>query len=352
VTQEPAYHSISSYGDLNGPVTKHSSFFLNGNYSNDQANTIVNAQVLDANLNQTSFIQALATPNSAGSFSGRFDTSIGKKSTLIVRYSLSQSQQTNTGVGQFALASQGFNSNSTTQTLQVSNSQILSAKIVNDTRFQYIRSRTHQAPNSFDPAIVVQGAFTGGGNNIGTFRDNQDRYELQNYVSAAAGKQFFTFGGRLRANRDANYSLANYNGEYIFSSLAAYQITQQGLKSGLTPAQIRAAGGGASQFNLTAGTPSVAVTLADVGLFFQDDWKAKPNFTVSYGLRFAVAESHQQSRRLGPSSRLRLELWRRKEQASPLRSASRHRNLLRSLSLQQCAPGPAAERHHATTVRL
>jgi hypothetical protein len=27
VTQEPAYHSISSYGDLNGPVTKHSSFF-------------------------------------------------------------------------------------------------------------------------------------------------------------------------------------------------------------------------------------------------------------------------------------------------------------------------------------
>ena len=35
----------------------------------------------------------------------------------------------------------------------------------------------------------------------------------------------------------------------------AYQITEQGLQAGLTPAQIQANGGGASQFTLSAGTP-------------------------------------------------------------------------------------------------
>ena len=286
VTQEPAYYSFFSNANLSGPVTHHSSFFATSNHRTAQSNAVVNAQVLDSNLNQTSFTQAVPTPLTTNNVSGRFDTMAGKNSTMIFRYIWENTQQVNGGIGQFALASQGFNSNSTIQTLQVSNSQVLSPRIVNDTRFQYVRSRTSQTPNSLDPAVVVQGAFTGGGNNIGFYRDNQDRYELQNYVSAAEGKHYFTFGGRLRAGRDASHALANFNGEFIFSSLAAYQITQQGLHSGLTPAQIRTAGGGASQFNLTAGTPDLAVTLVDAGLFFQDDWKAKPNLTLSYGLRF------------------------------------------------------------------
>lgn len=286
VTQEPPYYSANFYATLSGPLTKHSSFFLNGGHRISHAESIVNAQILDSNFNPVNFTQAVSTPSASTSFNVRVDTSLGKKSTLVARYSFDQSHDAGGGIGQFALATQGFDNYNTNQSIQISNSEIFSAKVIDDTRFRYARNRTHQTPSSFAPAIVVQGAFTGGGSNAGAYRDNQDNYEFQNYTSAALGKHFLNFGTRLRDTRDANFSRANYNGEYIFDTLAAYQITQQGLAAGSTSAQIRASGGGASQFNLTAGTPNVAVNVFDAGLFLQDDWKTRPNVTLSYGLRF------------------------------------------------------------------
>ena len=58
------------------------------------------------------------------------------------------------------------------------------------------------------------------------------------------------------------------------------------MAAGLSPAQIRAAGGGASLFSQTEGTPNIAVSLADVGLYAEDDWKLKEDMTLSYGLRY------------------------------------------------------------------
>ena len=287
ITQQPSYYSDGGYGGLNGPITKHSDFNLNGNINNNQTNTAVNAQVLNAVLSQVAFSQAVTAPQTSYNFFSRVDLSIGTKSTVLLQYNLFHNAQTNGGVGQLSLPEQGYDNATTAQTLQVSNSQILSAKVVNDTRFQYVRSRVHQAPVSGAPAVIVQGSFTGGGNNGGSYHDNQDRYELQNYVSAALKTHYLNFGGRLRATRDANQSTANYNGQYIFDTIGSYQVTLQELAAGVTDFNaIRLAGGAASQYSQTAGNPGVAVTVVDAATYLQDDWKIRKNLTLSPGLRF------------------------------------------------------------------
>src|SRR5204863_3191116 len=70
------------------------------------------------------------------------------------------------------------------------------------------------------------------------------------------------------------------------TSIQAYQITQQGLQQGLSGAQIRALGGGATQFSINTGNPKSQVSQFDFGLFVQDDWRFRPNLTISAGLRY------------------------------------------------------------------
>lgn len=286
VTEEPPYHSLEMYADVDGPVTKHSSQYSELWRQSSADDSIVNAFVLNAGLQPTPFTQVYPNNSSETDYSTRFDLQAGKVQTLTLRYHLSQETQTNGGVGQFALASQAFDSNRTEQSLQFSDSQVYGANLLNETRFQYIRDRNRQTPQNGGPTIVVQGGFTGGGSNLGVSQDNQDHYELQDYVQTTRKKHTIDFGARLRFTRDANNSTANFNGQYTFASLTAYQVMEQGLANGWTPAQIAAAGGGPSLFSQTTGKSSMVVGVFDAGLYAEDNYKVKPNVTLSYGLRF------------------------------------------------------------------
>ena len=42
------------------------------------------------------------------------------------------------------------------------------------------------------------------------------------------------------------------------------------------------------QFRLNAGNPFADVSQTDYGVFVQDDWRIRPNLTLSYGLRYEI----------------------------------------------------------------
>src|SRR2546421_5134510 len=55
---------------------------------------------------------------------------------------------------------------------------------------------------------------------------------------------------------------------------------------GLSAAQIRTLGGGATRFSLAGGNPEADVNQSDVSFYLQDDWKLRQHLTVSPGLRY------------------------------------------------------------------
>ena len=268
VTSEPPYYSTFFLGNVSGSLNNRSSWFLSGFRRDNNANSIINAQLLDPTGGSYNYSAAVPNPQSRLDLSPRIDLQLTPNNTLTFRYMYDRQKSTNNGVSQFALQTQGYDTLNEENTLQVSDTQILSPKLVNETRFEYIRDRDNQSPLYTTPTITVQGAFTGGGSNEGTVRDAQDHYELQNYTSAALGAHAIRFGGRLRLVRDANDSTAGFNGSYTYSSLQNY------------------AAGLPSQYEVTVGTPAARVLLFDAGVFFQDDWRLRPDFTLSYGLRY------------------------------------------------------------------
>lgn len=268
VPSEPPYYSTFLMGNMSGSLNSKSSWFMSAFQRNTQANSIVNAELLDPSGQSYNFSQAVSNPQSRLDLSPRLDLQITPSNTLTIRYMYDRVKNTNDGVSQFALSAQGYNTQDEEQTLQMSDTQVLGAHWINETRFQYIRDHDNQVPENTTPTVTVQGAFTDGGNNTGTSRDKQDHYELQNYTTAALGNHSINFGARLRLLRDSNYSTAGFNGNYTYSSLSSYAAHQP------------------SQYEVTAGTPSAQVKLFDAGVFFQDDWRARSNLTLSYGLRY------------------------------------------------------------------
>ena len=289
VTSTPAYHQYFLNGSIGGSISKRASYFFSLFARNSQNILIVNAPgtLQDPNYyaehGNTNFVQDLNNPQSRLHTGPRFDFQLTPSNTLTIRYQYNRGIDTGDGPQQYSLASQAYNTTSYENTVQISDSQVINAHLVNDTRFEYERDRDSQIPQDTSPTITVQGAFTGGGSNDGTSRTNGDHYELQNYSTASFKAHSMRFGARLRAYRESDYSNAGANGSYTFNSAADFLAG--------TPSQ-----GSVTQIN----NFSARATLFDAGLFFQDDWKVNQKLTFDYGLRFEAQNRIHDHANWGP----------------------------------------------------
>jgi len=285
--QEPGYHTDFFNANVGGPLGKKASFFFTFFRRDIGDDSVVSAFVLDPiTLAETSLSQAVASPRTLTNLSPRVDYQLSTNNVLSIRYQFFDNNFTNSGIGQLNLASQGLNTHSDEHTLQVSDTQVFSARTLNQFRFQYLHDTDTAAPQTLAPTVSVLGAFLGGGNASGTSTDFQNHYEAQNLTSFFLGKHTLVVGGRLRDVQESSSTNANFNGTFTFSSLNAYQTAERNLQACANSEGTICETSGASQFLLVGGEPLTTVNLLDVGLFAQDDWQLHRNMTLSLGLRW------------------------------------------------------------------
>lgn len=286
-------------GFLSGPITaKKSQFAVDFNYNQNDSGNLIKATILDSSNNITTFNQDVTVPRRNFSFGPRFDFAINDANTLQVNYGFSRNTGKNQGVGGFSLPSRASSSENTQHEIRVGESMIINAKTVNETRFQFERNDRTQTGDNSIPTIQVSNAFTGGGAQVGLNYTKSNRWELQNYTTTSFGKESqhsVKFGTRIRWIGIEDRSESNYGGTFSFfgflDSKGTIDTTDDVFVSSIDQYRQKVLGNpdpryNPNQFSITAGNPVVNVSQIDYAFFFTDDWKARKDLTLSYGLRY------------------------------------------------------------------
>jgi hypothetical protein len=275
---EPDFSSEIFNGNVGGPLSKKASYFFNFERRDIQDAAIINDSAFtNAGLTPV----AVLNPRIRLALNSRLDYQVTAANTLMVRYQYVHNSEQNNGVQQFSLPSQAYNQTSYEHSFQLSDTQVLSPHAVNETRFEYERGGTNQNALTPGPSIQVLDGFTEGGNPIGIGSTISDHYELQNYTSINRGQHFMRFGGRLRDTSETISSTQNFNGTFLFTATVD-PVTKQQTTTALSNFNAH----NPSQFTIATGTPSISNNFVDAGVYAEDDWKIRPNMTLSYGLRF------------------------------------------------------------------
>jgi Carboxypeptidase regulatory-like domain len=324
-----AYFLLNEFeGNAGGPLTKKASFTLDA-----QRNMVDNGSITDAvtlnpqTLAAQPFSGALVTPGRYTNVSPRIDYQISANNTLMFRYGVTHSDVQDNGIGAFDLTSRGYHTQFTNQTVQAADTAVI-GQAVNETRFQFFRSASQAIANGSAAAVMVLQSFNSGGASVGRTFDTLNNYELQNYTSIVKGSHSWRFGVRLRGQTDDNVAPQNFNGTFTFAggvvapvldaqnqpvvnsqgqpetapitSIESYRRTLLFGQLGYSAAQIRALGGGASQFSITTGTAGLDVHQFDAGFFAGDEWRLRPNFTLDLGMRYETQTNIHDYRDIAP----------------------------------------------------
>jgi hypothetical protein len=318
----PDYQRRIFDGNFNGPLSKRSSFFLAVSHREVNDTAAVNATALDAALQPVQVSEAVVTPRRSTFISPRFDFQLNRASTISARYHHSSNDFENQGVGGFSLASRGFRYQDQLHIFQVINTTVLNPRVANEAAFQYIWYYIQQNTNDPGPGLMVLDSFNGGGSQIGSYSFDRGEGELRDYMTMSMGRHSLKFGARLRWAHISDIAPTNFGGTFTFSggaapqldannniipgalvdisSLERYRRTLLFQQLGLTPAQIRLHGGGASQLTIASGGAFAEVRQWDLAPFIQDDWKLRPDFTLSMGLRYQLQTNINSKRLVAP----------------------------------------------------
>lgn len=250
----------------------------------------------------------------------RVDHQISNKASLLTRFSLNQVTGPLTNPDQTAIdPTFGVQFFDHQRNVGVRYTRTISPHLTSDTSLGYIRSTPFfPTTNHTQPAIgfadgLFQAFNSAGGSIYGSYGN---LFQFKQDMAFVHGSHAFKWGMEIRVNRDSTIFGVNPNGAYAFGGGTAYSpvaITSASGMHNINPGDPLPD----SLTGLLTATPySYAITAAasitptgdkfdEAGVrreaynfYFQDAWKATPQLTVNYGLRYEVnSRIHEATKR-------------------------------------------------------
>lgn len=252
-------------GSLDGPLAGDlGTFYLGADYLRDDHAAIVNAITTGG-----PFLENVDAPQRQLSVLGRTDLHLTALNTLSLRYNLKHSTQRNQGVGDFDLAARGLAANYTNQDFRLLDTAAISANFSNEARFIFKDHIQSLNPLSNDPAVLVLGAFNGGGAQRAL--SQHDRvFEWQDFATFVHGRHTLRAGLEVKHRSVEVTDRSDFGGTFSFSSLAAF--------SAGTP----------FQFAINTGDPAAQFGYWEGMYFLQDEVRLRRDLNLLVGLRHEV----------------------------------------------------------------
>lgn len=306
------YQQRSYFANLGGPLGKRANFMVWGSHSGTDSSAVINAVTLNSNLQPVEFKQSFDTPNRSESLYTNINADPTKKHKFYLSYNLGLNRGEGQNVGGFSLPSRATRNRSQGHYLQMSDTYLANENIVNQSRLLASYSANRNFGGSNDVALNVLDAFFGGGAQQDVSTKNL-RVDTANETTWQMGKYALGFGFRVRGEFINQVSRSNFGGTYTFSgrlapildannnpvldgsgaivreqisSLESYRRTLAFQRLGYSAQRIRELGGGANQFTLSGGNPSISLSQYDFAGYVQNSYKISDTLAASAGLRY------------------------------------------------------------------
>jgi hypothetical protein len=287
---KPDFRRNQYGGSFGGPIVKDKTHFF---VSVEATKT---DQSVTVNTGKPQFYSALEgtfpTPITSNLFVGRLDHQINTDQQLFFRFGAEGGKKTCLGCGGTGAANSGFDFQKPAYSAAGGHTWLVSPTLLNEIRVQYAYAEYQVIPTGQQPFTTVGDyppertsinriqrslyfpslSYGNGFDEIGP----EKRFQIKDTVSVSRDTHTIKMGVDFNYIPFADDALYNLNGYYVFGADQFMDGSQQAIANLKNPTFF---GASVPAVNSSLPTQSLA-------LFVQDTWKAAPNVTVEYGLRY------------------------------------------------------------------
>ena len=238
------------------------------------------------------YVSTVSTPSRNHIFTTRVDHTFTNMHNGQVLYQLGRFRNLRQFGGGNRLAEALVGKTRDSAALAYLDNYVISARAVAETRFQYSRltpavvaTGGESSPVVLlginDPLKLVTGTLVAGTSTSGATDRSEERFQVQEVFSYVAGNHSLKFGSDIQRIKSTFINLEDASGTWDFDSAGDFLAN--------LPVRFR-------QNFLTTSTQRNTY----YGLLAQDEWRIKPNFMLSFGLRYENETIIDDSNNFGP----------------------------------------------------